>query len=66
MLIGLFIRVGVATRFPNAAHTDEILEMQEPAHHLAYGYAVIAWEWREGARSWVFPAFLAGVMRATD
>jgi hypothetical protein len=66
MLIALFIRVGVALRFPNEAHADEILEMQEPAHHLAYGYAVVAWEWREGARSWVFPAFLAGVMRATD
>jgi len=66
MLIGLFIRVGAAIRFPNAVHTDEILEMQEPAHHLAYGYGVVAWEWRQGARSWVFPAFLAGVMRATD
>jgi hypothetical protein len=33
---------------------------------LAYGYGVVTWEWRQGARSWVFPAFLAGVMRTTD
>jgi len=46
MLIGLFLRVGAAIRFPNVAHTEEILEMQEPGHHLAYGYAVVAWEWR--------------------
>jgi phosphatidylinositol glycan class B len=66
MLIGLFLRVGVALRFPNAAHPDELLQFQEPAHRLAYGYGVVAWEWRQGARSWVFPAFLAGVMRTTD
>jgi phosphatidylinositol glycan class B len=66
MLIGLFLRVGAGMKFPNVNHTDEILETQEPAHHLAYGYSVVAWEWRQGARSWVFPAFLAGVMRSTD
>ena len=47
-------------------HPDEIFQTQEPAHRLAYGYGVVAWEWRQGARSWVFPAFLAGVMRTTD
>jgi hypothetical protein len=66
MLIGLFLRVGAGMKFPNVNHTDEILETQEPAHYLAYGYSVVAWEWRQGARSWVFPAFLAGVMRSTD
>ena len=66
MLVGLFLRVGAGMKFPNVNHTDEIIETQEPAHHLAYGYSVVAWEWRQGARSWVFPAFLAGVMRSTD
>ena len=66
MLVGLFLRVGAGMKFPNVNHTDEIIETQEPAHHLAYGYSVVAWEWRQGARSWVFPAFLAGVMRTTD
>jgi hypothetical protein len=66
LLLGLFLRVGAAMRFPNADWPDEIFQTQEPAHHLAYGYAVVTWEWRVGVRSWVFPAFLAGVMRATD
>jgi len=66
LLIGMFLRVGAAIRFPTVDSPDEVLETQEPAHHLAYGYGVVCWEWRKGARSWVFPAFLAGVMRTTD
>ena len=65
LLIALLLRLA-ATRFPNLAHPDEIFQTEEPAHRLAYGYGVVTWEWREGIRSWVFPAFLAGVMRTTD
>jgi len=65
-LIALLLRVGVAIHFPSVEWGDEIFSSLEPAHHLAYGYGIVAWEWREGVRSWVFPAFLAGVMRATD
>jgi GPI mannosyltransferase 3 len=65
-LIALILRVGVATHLPSIEWPDEIFNTLEPAHHLAYGYGVVVWEWRRGVRSWVFPAFLAGVMRATD
>jgi len=65
LLLGLFLRIGAAIRFPNTFHADEIFQTQEPAHRLAYGYGIITWEWRRGVRSWVYPAFLAGVMRAT-
>jgi phosphatidylinositol glycan class B len=65
LLIGLLFRV-VAAQFPNLVHPDEIYQTQEPAHRLAYGYGVVTWEWRDGIRSWVFPAFLAGIMRATS
>jgi len=65
-LIGLFVRIGAAIRFPNTFHADEIFQTEEPAHRLAYGYGVMTWEWRGGIRSWVYPAFLAGVMRATE
>ena len=66
LLVGIFLRVGAAIRFPNLNHEDEIFQTLEPAHRLAYGYGVVTWEWRQGIRSWVFPAFLAGVMRTTD
>ena len=65
-VIALLLRVGVAIHFPSIEWGDEIFNSLEPAHHLAYGYGVVVWEWRLGIRSWVFPAFLAGVMRATD
>ncbi|HEY6350990.1 MAG TPA: mannosyltransferase [Candidatus Angelobacter sp.] len=64
-LVALLLRVGVAMRVPSLAHPDEIFQTQEPAHRLAYGYGIITWEWRDGIRSWAFPAFLAVVMRAT-
>ncbi len=66
LLIALLLRVAVATHFPSFEWGDEIFNSLEPAHHLAYGYGVVVWEWRLGIRSWVFPAFLAGVMRLTD
>jgi hypothetical protein len=65
-VIALLLRVGVAIHFPSIEWGDEIFNTIEPAHHLAYGYGVVDWEWREGVRSWVFPAFLAVVVRATD
>ena len=64
--MALLLRIGAAAVLPNAAHPDETFQTREPAHRLAYGYGIVPWEFREGVRSWVFPAFLAGVMRATD
>jgi len=61
----LALRVGLAMGSPNIFYPDEIFQTLEPAHRLVYGYGVISWEWRLGIRSWVFPTFLAGVMRAT-
>lgn len=65
-LIALLLRIGVAMRVPSLTHPDEIFQTQEPAHRLAYGYGIITWEWRDGIRSWMFPAILAALMRATD
>ena len=64
LLVALVLRVAAA-QSPNLAHPDEIFQTLEPAHRLAFGYGVVTWEWREGIRSWVFPAFLAAIMRAT-
>ena len=59
------LRIGLALGSPNIFFPDEIFQTLEPAHRLVYGYGVIPWEWRLGIRSWVFPTFLAGVMRAS-
>jgi|SRR6185503_9097283 len=34
---------------------DEIFQSTEPAHHFAFGYGYVAWEFQDGARSWLFP-----------
>ena len=62
--VGFLLRL-YAAHFPNLIHPDAIFQTLEPAHRLAYGYGVITWEWREGIRNWVFPAFLAAIMKAT-
>ena len=66
LLFAFILRVWVAIASPNAQYSDETFATREAAHRLAYGYGLINPDWREGIRSWVFPALLAGVMRATD
>ena len=41
---------------------DEIYQSIEQAHRLVYGYGMVPWEFRDGARSWVFPGMLAAVL----
>jgi len=66
LVLAFVLRVGAAVAFPNMEVSDETFATREAAHRLAYGYGLINPDWREGLRSWVFPAFLAGVMRVTD
>ena len=66
LLAAFALRVGIGLALPTSDYPDEIFQTREPAHRLAYGYGVITLEFRDGIRNWVFPAFLAGVMRATD
>lgn len=63
--LALTLRLGLALGSPSIFYPDEIFQTLEPAHRLVYGYGIVSWEWRLGIRSWVFPAFLSGVMRAT-
>jgi phosphatidylinositol glycan class B len=42
---------------------DEIFQSVEQGHRAAFGYGVVPWEFRRGARSWVFPGLLAGLLR---
>ena len=65
LTFALALRIGLTVASPNIFFPDEIFQTLEPAHRLVYGFGVIPWEWRLGIRSWVFPAFLAGIIRAT-
>jgi hypothetical protein len=60
------LRVLVAYGMPNLVWPDEVFQSQEQAHRLVFGYGIIPWEFREGARSWMVPGFLALVMQVTS
>lgn len=66
LLVSLLLRSLIPLWLPNLYYPDGLYQTREPAHRIAYGYGVVTWEYRDGARSLVFPAFLAGVMRATQ
>lgn len=42
---------------------DEIYQSIEQAHRVVFGYGMVPWEFRDGARSWVYPGILAGVLK---
>lgn len=66
MLLGaLCLRAWATLRFPNVVWPDEIHQTLEQAHRLAFGRGFVPWEFRDGARSWLLPGALAGIMRIT-
>jgi hypothetical protein len=61
-LVALAIRLAAAVASPNLLWPDEIFQTLEQAHRLVFGYGVVPWEFRVGARSWLLPGALAGAM----
>jgi hypothetical protein len=57
------LALGFALRGHGVFWPDEIFQSLEPGHRLAFGYGFVAWEFQRGARSWIFPAALAAVLR---
>jgi GPI mannosyltransferase 3 len=45
---------------------DEIYQSLEQAHRLVYGYGFVPWEFDQGARSWIFPACLGGLLEVVS
>jgi GPI mannosyltransferase 3 len=60
--VALFIRLAAAISLPSIAWPDEIFQTLEQAHRLVFGYGIVPWEFRDGARSWIFPGVLAAAM----
>ncbi|MCP3139335.1 glycosyltransferase family protein [Pyxidicoccus xibeiensis] len=67
-LLGAVLVAGAAFRIHWALNDegmywpDEVYQSLEPAHRLVYGYGLVAWEFIEGARNWVLPGLVAGVL----
>ncbi|MFB6264722.1 MAG: hypothetical protein ABEL76_14025 [Bradymonadaceae bacterium] len=63
---GFLLRLAIGLYWPNLYWPDETFQSLEPAHWWIFGYGKLTWEFQEGARNWLFPGFLAVVMRATE
>ena len=59
-------RAAVALAGDFVLHPDEIMQYLEPAHRLAFGNGVVYWEYFYGARSWLVPGAVAGVLKLFD
>lgn len=63
-VLGLALLLRLLAMVPsNYHHPDEIWQYLEPAHRLVFGHWVVAWEYRDGIRTWLIPALLAMPMR---
>ncbi len=42
---------------------DEIFQTIEQGHRLVFGYGLVPWEFKVGARSWLLPGLIGGAMK---
>ena len=62
LLVAFVLRATVALSGNSHLHPDELLQYLEPAHRLVFGNGVVCWEYLYGARSWIIPGAIAGVL----
>lgn len=60
------VRLAVAIADHGTIVPDEIFQTLEPAHRMTFGPGVVAWEFRDGVRSWFFPAQFAPFLALGD
>jgi GPI mannosyltransferase 3 len=56
-------RVYLAVSDQGMVWADEIFQTLEQGHRLAFGYGLVPWEFKQGARSWLLPGLLAALMK---
>ena len=66
LALAFVVRAVVALSGDFMLHPDEIMQYLEPAHRLAFGNGVVFWEFWYGARSWLTPGLVAGVLMLFD
>ena len=59
-------RATVAISGDFVTHPDEIMQYLEQGHRLAFGNGVLYWEFFYGARSWLVPGLVAGILILFD
>jgi hypothetical protein len=64
MVLAIVLRLVPTWFLPSVEHPDEIFQATEQAHRLVYGSGLVPWEFRLGARSWLLPGVIAGLMQS--
>jgi len=59
LLLAALPRLGLAWLEHGLNQPDEIFQTLEAAHRWVYGYGIQAWEFQDGARSWLLPGLIA-------
>lgn len=55
VLLGFCLRLLFINHSNHIYYPDEIFQTLEPAHHLVFGYGIIAWDYLYGIRSFIIP-----------
>ena len=66
LALAFAVRAAVALSGDFAMHPDEIMQYLEQAHRLVFGNGIVHWEQFYGARSWLVPGLVAGVLALLD
>ena len=66
LALAFVARAAIALSGDFVLHPDEIMQYLEPAHRLVFGNGATFWEYFYGARSWLVPGLVAGVLKLFD
>ena len=66
LALAFIVRAAVALSGDFIVHPDESMQLLEPAHRLAFGNGVVYWEFFYGARSWLLPGLIAGLLKGFE
>ena len=66
LLLAFTARAAIALAGDFVLHPDEIMQYLEPAHRLVFDNGVVHWEYHYGARPWLVPGFVVGLLLAFD
>jgi hypothetical protein len=63
LVVALGLRAGLAWYDHSVFWPDEIHQSLEQAHRAVFGYGLVPWEFRDGARNWLFPGAIAALWK---
>ncbi|WP_460450475.1 glycosyltransferase family protein [Alsobacter sp. SYSU BS001988] len=64
--LALALRIVAAAAPDPTYYPDEVFQVLEQAHRLAFGYGFTPWEFEWGARNWALPGAVGGLLWTLD